>query len=90
MLLLRTKTELNKSLDIAKRSYDLQELNFNLMCQNIETLISKNYLPETLTSERESLISQFEKLREHHSVYLSLISDDSSRNVLTLMSVNTE
>ena len=65
-------------------------MNFNLICQNIETLISKNYLPETLTSERESLISQFEKLREHDAVYLSLVSDDSSKNVLTLMLVITE
>ena len=68
----------------------LHEIKFVETRDNITSLISQNYLPETLISERGLLTSQFEKISEAHSNYLSVAPERICHGFVSKMKHHVE
>ena len=75
VLAFRAASESQYSCSVAKRAYEVTENNFRDMCSSLELLLSSpEALPETLTNERFSLSTQFDKLKDVHSAYTTVAS----------------
>ena len=86
VLSFREMTENLHSCSSAKRSYDLQEKNYVDMCNGLESLLSTESLPETLSNERLSISSQLERLKEIHISYASIVSEEMMNQLSKKMS----
>ncbi len=89
VLAFRAKTEQEFSSSAARKSFEIYERNFLDMCTSLELLLGSESLPETLSNERLALFSQLERLKEAHTSYASVATEEASKTLIQNMLKHT-
>ena len=90
VLSLQSRLLEEKRCDSARRVFMIQETSFNDICANVDTLIKEECSSETLINERLVLASQFERLRDAHSSYVSVASEDISKEDIQALTIHAD
>ena len=64
------------------RTFEVQQKSFNSILTGVDVLIKQDCLPETLSNEIIVLASQFERLKDAYTSYVSIASQEVAEELL--------